>query len=58
MPLHRVVGEVYEVRPYLVKYLKSGERYGMKVPAVNKKDAIRRVRIIEEDIEIIEVEEL
>ncbi|WP_348922158.1 hypothetical protein [Enterococcus rotai] len=58
MPLHRVVGEVHEVRPYLVKYLKNRERYGMKVPAVNKNDAIRRVRMIEDNIEIIEVEEL
>ena len=47
---------VYENRSYLVKYYSNGERFGMKVLAIDDKDAIRQVRNIDKNATDLEAE--
>lgn len=47
---------VYENRSYLVKYYSNGERFGMKVLAIDDKDAIRQVKNIDKNATDLEAE--
>ena len=47
---------VHENRSYLVKYYSNGERFGMKVLAIDDKDAIRQVKNIDKNATDLEAE--
>lgn len=54
--LKQVRFPVYENRSYLVKYYSNGERFGMKVLAIDDKDAIRQVKNIDKNATDLEAE--
>lgn len=47
---------LHENRSYLVKYYSNGERFGMKVLAIDDKDAIRQVKNIDKNATDLEAE--